>query len=129
MDTASSNSIRFHRLIITFACLPLFALLLSSVFSNIGVTQTVKSATQATPTTSMVSEHLPHQALPQMAIDIPLVATALPQGTVGLCAEVDWVRGLDSCTHPNKSTSLLDRYQPMLSVADQGDATIPTIPK
>lgn len=129
MDIVSSNSIRFHRVIITFACLPLFAWLLISVFSSSGVTQTVKSVTQATPPTLMGSERLPHQDLPQMVIDIPLVATELPREITDLCIELDWVPDRDFCTHPDQSTSILDHHQLLLSVADQGHATIPTIPK
>jgi len=123
MYTVSLNSIRFRLLIITFACLPLLGLLLGSVLSRSGLTQTDESGAQATPPVLVASELLPPPYLPMMTSDAQLAADELTPDTSNLCAEMYRIPDSALCTHlPDKSIPSIDRHRPTLLVADQEPA-------
>ena len=120
MYTVSLNSIRFRLLIVTFACLPLLALLLSSVLSRSGLTQTDERGTQATPPALVVSEPLPPRDLPMMMNDGQLAAGALPLEKADLCTGLDQIPDPDLCTRqPNKLTSGHERHPPTRRITGQ----------
>ena len=129
MYTASLNSIRFRYLIITFTCLPLVALLLSSVLSRSGLTQAGESGAQTKPPALVAGELIARPDLPPMTNNAQLAASELLSDTTDLCAEVSRIPTSAICTHrPDKPAPGIDRQQPTRPVADQGHSTAATVP-